>query len=553
MEYTYHPMHMHIHAGCDYGSSMALNMYNASLLGMKYIWFTDHDTRMGLRQRRITGFVFDTDLVKTEDVGSHGFKLVNEKSDCRVNSSDKSLMINSASSDDAKWESSGVYFYSTGTRHTCSLAAELTLTIDLKNFDISEDSRLIFAVKLSQRPPDMKNAYMLYVMGSTDGLGGDHVQIVPLDYQKGTITMPVSKDVSCDLDIGGKDNAFDTLYIVLQTRNGAASCAELGDFAIYREKSGEALRKELQKVANRVGMSYGVNPFVSFEVSAAGEHKNCYGTNIPVIEYHNHNYKVTEKEAIEHIKNHNGIFAFNHPFAGSQFKRLGECDESARQQMLQKLFEDTAKTDALGATNIEVGFPMGRIFPFEYYLKLWDMLSVGGILLTGYGSSDCHRNNEGWFDGNNFVAYIGADNTLAEPLKAEVFVDALKKGRVYTGDPVKLKGNISFKTSQGAQMGSVIGNKESVCICFSAENLPAGSEFRLVENGEVIHTEKIDGDSFKYESMLNLKGKDIAFHRAELWEDGRCIMLTNPIYLVSSGFLTEHKNDVRILERYEGI
>ena len=45
-KYKYYPMHMHIHASCDRGASMALDMYNASLLNMNYIWFTDHDTRI---------------------------------------------------------------------------------------------------------------------------------------------------------------------------------------------------------------------------------------------------------------------------------------------------------------------------------------------------------------------------------------------------------------------------------------------------------------------------------------------------------------------------
>lgn len=547
MEYTYYPMHMHIHAGCDYGSSMALNMYNASLLDMKHIWFTDHDTRMGLRKYRITGFSFDESLVKNEDIGHHGFKLIDEKTDCSVDTSAKILKINSLPGEGDSWVNSGVYFYSTGTRHTCSLAADVKLALDIKHFKPCENSRLILAVKLSQRPPDMKNAYVLYVLGSTEGLEGEHIQVISADIKNGTLVMPVSNDVSDSMEIGGRDNAFDTMYIVLQTRNGASSYAEIGDFNIYREKNCEELRKELQKVADRVGEHYGVKPFVSFEVSAAGEHKNCYSTRVPVIEYHNHDYNVSETEAIEHIKKHNGIFALNHPFAGSQFKRMGDCTEPVREEKLNNLFGEISDADALGATLMEVGFPEGRIFPFEYYLRLWDMLSLKGIFLTGYGSSDCHRNNEGWFDGNNFVAYVGADAALPCPRKAEIFIDAMKKGRLYTGDPVKLKGEVSFQTTDGAHMGSVLCGKESVGICFSAKNVKPGWEFRIVESGRAMHTQKITSENFDYIGSLELKGKDLEFCRAELWDEtGRCIMLTNPIYLVSSFFLEEHKCDERI-------
>ncbi len=39
--YTYHPMHMHLHTCFQPGMSMAAHMYNTHKLGMKYIWFTD--------------------------------------------------------------------------------------------------------------------------------------------------------------------------------------------------------------------------------------------------------------------------------------------------------------------------------------------------------------------------------------------------------------------------------------------------------------------------------------------------------------------------------
>ena len=550
MEYKYYPMHMHIHAGCDYGSSMALNMYNASLLGMKYIWFTDHDTRMGLRKNAVTGFSFDEpELVKNEEVGHHGFKVIDEKTEYSIDANEKTFTLYSHSAKSEEWQNSGVYFYSTGTRHTCSLASGVTLSVDLKHTELCENSRLIFAVKLSQRPPDMANAYMLYVIGSTEGLQGEHIQIISLDKQNGTVVMPISKDVSEDISVGGTDNAFDTLYMVLQTKNGASARVELGKFNIQREKYGEALRKELQKVADRVGCHYGVKPFVSFEVSAAGEHKNCYG-NVPLIEYHNHNYCVTEAEAIEYIENHKGIFAINHPFAGTKFKRIGECTDEKYRVLFHEFLEEIAKSKALGATLMEVGFPLGRIFPFEYYLKLWDMLSLKGIFVTGYGASDCHRNNEGWFDGNNFVAYIGVDSELSHPIEAGAFTDAMKKGRVYTGNPVKLKGTIEFKTTDGYEMGSVLVGKNKVEICFSAKNISPGWELRLVENGRTIHSQKIETQNFEYTSVLELNEENVVFHRAELWdEEGRCVMLTNPIYIASSHFLEEHKNDARVCER----
>ena len=56
--YTYHPMHMHLHTCFQPGMSMAAHMHNANKLGMKYIWFTDHDTATGIGKNSITGFSF---------------------------------------------------------------------------------------------------------------------------------------------------------------------------------------------------------------------------------------------------------------------------------------------------------------------------------------------------------------------------------------------------------------------------------------------------------------------------------------------------------------
>ena len=49
-QYAYHPMHMHIHTCFQPGASMAAHMHNARALGMRYIWFTDYDTRTGVKK-----------------------------------------------------------------------------------------------------------------------------------------------------------------------------------------------------------------------------------------------------------------------------------------------------------------------------------------------------------------------------------------------------------------------------------------------------------------------------------------------------------------------
>ena len=541
--FTYHPMHMHIHSCFQPGASMALQMYQAQKLGMKYIWFTDHDTRTGFKQYPVSGFEFDEDsLIKHDGENRfYGFEesKFNNQAELKyeINTKEKSLSLSSKADESSKWQSAGIHFVSSRTRHTHSLLMGIALSLELTKHTIPHDSRLILDIKLSQRPPDYKNAHLIYVMGDTSNLHGPHTQIIPLKLKNGKITMELSKDISDSIDIGGTDNVFDTITIELQTRNNARASITIKNFEINIQRGFEEVH-EMQKLkAAELSSVYGVSPFVAFEVSDAGEHKNCFTTSVPTIDYRKYKYRPNVYDAVSHIKKHGGIFAINHPFKISMLKRK-TFDEIERLKILAKMQAELTANKAYGADLIEVGFPMGNNgFSINDYLLLWDMLSHAGLFLCGYGDNDSHRNDINWFGGNNFAAYIGVDTNLKHPIDESYFTEALKKGRVYTANPVKINGRISFNTKQGHQQGSVFDTKtiSEVPIEFRAENTTPGWSFRLIENGHVIHTEKITGTEFTYSSVLSEYETSISFQRAELYdENGICILLTNPIYLVNT-------------------
>ena len=542
-QFTYYPMHMHLHASCDYGASMAMHMYNAQKLGMRYIWFTDHDTRTGRKKNTVTGFQFDSpELLKEESTGAfYGFKTTDDALYYEIDPKKGNARLTLQASQDSAWQSSGIFFVSNGTRHTSSLAADVTLSIDVEERNITENSRLVLDVKLSQRPPECTNGHILYVLGSTEGLEAPHTQIIPLEMQNGKIVMPISEDVSEDPDIGGKDNAFDTLTIWLQARSGEKMTATIRDFQIRVEKSYEPVHQGLKIAAAKVGKNYGVTPFVAFEISGAGEHKNCFCTAVPTIDYCQHNYQVSEQEAIRHVKAHGGIFAVNHPLASSYLKHK-TFTPVEHVQIIGKMSAELIACKANGADLMEVGFPDGRNgFALEEYTGLWDMLSSAGLFLTGYGCSDSHRDNKNWFDGNNFAAYIGVPAELPHPIAEEVFADAMKKGRIYTADPVKVRGAVDFCTESGYPMGSILLSEDTreVPIRFTAEQTCPGWQFRLIENGKVAETVSIQDTHFSYKSVLKTKEVPVNFQRAELWdENGRCILITNPIYLIDDDRFT---------------
>lgn len=532
--YIYHPMHMHLHAACDHGASMAMHMHNAQQLGMRYIWFTDHDTRTGEKQKQVHGYTFDTPALLRQESGSFfGFTPADEAILWQINPEEHRLRLRFCGGTDASWQGSGVVFGSSGTRHTAPLAANVTLSFDALDFIPTENTRLILDVTLSQRPPECVKAHLLYVLGSTDGLESPHTQVLPLS---GSV-FPLSEDVSWEPAIGGRDNAFDTVTLRLEARNGAIAEASFGDFRIHVEKHYEQAHAALKEAAAKAGRNFGITPFVSFEVSGSGCHKNCYGTQVPTIDYREWNYQVPVREAAAHIKSHGGIFAINHPFAIGELKRK-EFTEPQRLRVLAKMQAELVANGAYGADLMEVGFPQGRNgFSLEEYLLLWDMLTVSGLLLTGYGSSDSHRDNTGWFSGNNFAAWIGVSETLTHPIPEQAFTEAMKKGRLYTGDPVKLRGAADFRTEEGYPMGTVLlsHKRESAELFFTAENTQSGWRFRLVENGMEVYSQELTGGSFIHRSRLSPGKISVNFQRAELWDEtGRCILVTNPIYLINT-------------------
>lgn len=242
-------------------------------------------------------------------------------------------------------------------------------------------------------------------------------------------------------------------------------------------------------------------------------------------------------DAVRHVKAHGGIFAINHPLAIEPLKRK-DFSKTQRDRIVAKMAVCLLSNHAYGADLIEVGFPAGRNgFSLEEYVTLWDLLSMGGLFLCGYGSSDSHRNNDGWFDGNNFAAYIAAESSLQHPICEDIFVHSMKKGMVYTGNPIKIKGEVRFETADGFQMGSVFKSEErgEVDIVFYMEHTEPGWQFQLIENGDICFSESLNGGAFAHTSLLRTGKTAVSFRRAAVYdENGMCILLTNPIYLVQT-------------------
>jgi len=518
-KYKYHPMHMHIHSCHQQGGSMESHIYNAASLGMKYIRFTDHDTRTGISEHSVNGFDFSKEELVYSDYedGECGWKKIGEPGLCFITGQ---LKISSSGSG----QNEGIEFFSTGKRHNYSLLSDVTVTLGMR-FDVGNGGAVAIDVRLSQRPPDHLAAHHVYYVGDSNPLSQPHQteKLLQID-EKGQYVFHISDEPV----EGGIDNVFDTISIIV---SGNASVT-VSHFEISAKHFADDVIRLQREVADKVGEKYGVKPFVTTEISGAGQHKNCFSTCVPVINYAERNYRISEREAIDHVKKYKGIFAYNHPFENNKYKKMKLKPEEVKDEVRREA-ASLISSRVLGATLIEVGFVEGRgCFTLQDHLDLWDTLTLAGVMITGYGDSDSHFSSQGWFSGNNFATWIAAEEGSAFPISEEEFEHSMRAGNVYMGDPVYLHTDVEL-SCDGHPIGSAFFSKKARECVFKVANLHAGESVRIIIDGKpaLCYTATKAGE---YRAAITVKPeRTVSFIRAEMYNpDGRCIMLTNPIYFV---------------------
>ena len=532
-DFMYYPVPMHMHSCWESEASMAGHFYHANKLGIKHMYFTDHDSRMGRKKFHIDTFDFSKRQLFINEPSSdplrpksYGFTVEEADEGCDAYFTDNNELCLSAKSSSDQWSTIRLKFSASQKRHEAALLAGIILHLGMKVPDVDEDIRVCVDVKLSRRPPDFEFAHVLYVFGNSESMENKYTSVKNMSVGDGEYILDILKDAQ---KVGGGDNVLRNISFSVSVRKGKSAQLLLSNLLITREKQFEEGRREQQKLATEIGKEYGVTPYVITEITEAGPHKNCFSTKVPIIDYEAMNYEVSEEYAINHVMSHGGIFGFNHPF--ERFKNLITLNPELKEkndEIIKNVAENFITNNAFGASLIEVGFPEGRSnFSLEDHLELWDKLSEAGIFITGYGDSDNHSNIHKWYDGNNFAGYIFADNPCEEE-----FVKAMKGGNLYTGDPVHLQNvEISFEDEYKNPMGSVVFTDKTAKVNLSVNG----------GNGEMKVVWKVNGITVKEENFIDkyvgfaevLTEKKINFVRAEIYKDERCIMLTNPIYYTS--------------------
>ena len=525
----YYPMAMHLHSVHQPGASMESHIYNAHLLGMKYIRFTDHDTRMGRMSAPVCDFDFTRGALyylDHKDEG-RGWKVVENPS---VTFENDALALSSPTGDRC-----GITFYSDGKRHARALLSDVTLNFAF-DCSVGSSDKIIFDITLSQRPPEHKEAHFRYVIGEVSNAKTNLISEVAMpDSTDGVYRLNLSRDVREEINLGGLDNTFASVSIFVE---GNAKVT-LRKFEIEHKYECNDLILKQRALADEIGKKYGIKPFVTTEMSGCGQHKNCFSSFVPVINYCERGYNMTEEEAAEYLRSYGAVFSYNHPFEAKRYKRKAFTREEI-ERIIEYETETLANNRVYAATCMEVGFPVGRgLFSLADYLRLWDNLALRGVFVTGDGDSDSHYSDRSWFDANNFATWIAADDSLDFPISEQTFNASLLSGNCYMGDPVRIKGDVDFHAGEFS-MGAVIRTYDSdYTVTLSLSDVKGGQTVRFIKDGAPFLTDTVYGLSY-LRSITVTPDKSISFVRAELYDtDGRCIMLTNPIYFVEPGYRGE--------------
>lgn len=501
-KYRYHPMHMHLHTCFQGGACMESQIYNAKKLGMDYIRLTDHDTTLG----RAHTPVIDFSRHEMEYSDLNGRKIrFDALGDAQLSFEGEALRVSSR-------EEGGMGLWTKKHWHMISLLAQLRLELGVRVLEGNAKLVLTF----SERPPHMIPAQLEF----------------PLTADQQDYTFELSALVPEEL--GGQDNALTDIAIYVTKGTALVDRLEL-----HCDHDPQIMWEKQKALAEAIGMRYGVKPFVGYEISKAGEHKNSLCGHVPIFRYDAAQTKKTDREGAQHILSHGGIFSYNHPLMHLKTLHGKSIPEWELDAAVRGYAAHLIASRVFGASVIEVGFPEGRGegVTLQHYLQLWDLLSLAGIFITGDGSSDSHSSLKSWQDGNNFATWVAAEESLEFPISEEEFNRSLVAGRAYTGDPVKWTGKLEF-TSEGLPMGAIHGyrdgEKKAFAFRFAADGLRPGWKLRAVIDGMELFQKETEQDGLELEFEA-APVHTVSFVRMEVYdENGRCVLLTNPVYMVNT-------------------
>ena len=244
----FYPMHLHLHCSHEPTASISSHMSHAVELGIRHIWTTEHDTRMGKKAKDIPVFAFPEKqlFVTLENGAKAGFQEEEGNTGSYVFEETESGISLRFTAKENERES--LLFYSLGKRHCDPLFSRLKVTLNA-DIDVARegDGRVVVEFILSAQPPSYQQAKLCYVTGKLPE-SDQNVQYLPFpEKQDGAYVFNLTNDAG--EEIGGIDNAL--CNIRLRVENGAEM--RFYSFVFDRELNFQEVREEQIKLAKRLG------------------------------------------------------------------------------------------------------------------------------------------------------------------------------------------------------------------------------------------------------------------------------------------------------------
>lgn len=361
---------------------------------------------------------------------------------------------------------------------------------------------------------------------------------------RGTVVLDLMRDV--DLLPDGDDNSIVDISWYVEASDITVHCAAVRQVVLRSAApSFGANWFQAARFSERYQERVGVRELIGFEgwvidptiagagfgnSGLAGQHTNVYLPS-PDPALAEPFLTLSGDALVHHAHELCGVATINHPYGYGFVIPDSATRLSVRARVIQFMLDH----QAFGADLLEVGLPRRGDF-LDGHLLLWDVMSANGIRLCGVGTSDAH----GWRwddpatatfteNRNPFVTWLWTRNRSRVGL-----VSALRRCRVFFGNPFTYRGKIDFAVIGGGVMGETLPVQRDSATLAVRIGRPAGMMVWLIQ-GEVQ-----PGDSVHYlrQEALTLSQTSVrvgvarpCFVRFEVRTDaGERVAFSNPVW-----------------------
>jgi hypothetical protein len=576
-------MHMHASMSEQFGS-MEWHAEKAQSVGHDVVWWTDHDWRLTnfrfMKRYNFEATVWNSLKTRWEEPDEGGFAPRLRAWAYRL---PRSGIVTTALADTAAFAGTKCFQLSTHgeagnpqfvseyldqwaeeLNNKYSLAKRLKIRFAVKPELLDPlDTRFVVQAEFSDHPGS--TPVLRYVLGSMDGEG---VHSIQLSYTPGVwneYEIDLTAAVRAHFTSGGADtlrgldNTLGTLSIGLETRDGAPATVFFDDYRLIPNPAfvGDVMMDEARAISTYYEQLWpGPSYFVGTEISKfkAQPHLNGFAPDVTLVDYTGYDWPDSLTYAIEQMHAQGGAVSLNH-FFGPQPLQQAEPD-SVHQARIRFTKTVLIEARAMGVDILEAGYRWRGGMNLWEHVDLWDALNANQVFLTGNGITDSHGRGWdyliGWVESlpgdtttNNFTSWI-----LTEEFSEAGFVQGMKRGRLYFGDPYRWNASLDLRTLDGFRMGQVVTTDRSQHdVTVEVTGLGPDGKVRLLQfemrepeppelpqyiDPVVLRDEYLPGtlSSGTFTDTVSVDTQLPSFVRIEAWDDRGELVFSNPIYFV---------------------